>query len=274
MICLTIRETHLTMARLPIPGQDNGVWGDVLNDFLGVEFNADGTLKSTGSLSAKADKTTQVASGSGLTGGGDLSTSRTLSVVDDTTIQKIEVADGGSLVGTRRQINFIEGTNASITVADNAGSNRVDVTIAGSGGVLAEKLSDQASTTATLADITDLDLPVGVGSYEFEYLIPYTASVSNGSGLKLALNGPANSFLSYYLAIQSSFTTNGNYYRDIFNSEQSGVNVVTGGNIYIARIRGRVVTTTSGNLQPRFAVTIGSTTTTAKAGSYGVVRQF
>ncbi len=33
------------MARLPIPGQDNGTWGDVLNDFLSISHNSDGTLK-------------------------------------------------------------------------------------------------------------------------------------------------------------------------------------------------------------------------------------
>jgi hypothetical protein len=33
------------MARLPIPGGDNGVWGNILNGFLEVEHNADGTLK-------------------------------------------------------------------------------------------------------------------------------------------------------------------------------------------------------------------------------------
>jgi len=33
------------MSRLPTPGSDNGVWGDVLNDFLLVEHNVDGTLK-------------------------------------------------------------------------------------------------------------------------------------------------------------------------------------------------------------------------------------
>lgn len=36
------------MARLPIPGSDDGVWGNVLNDFLSVGHNADGTLKSSG----------------------------------------------------------------------------------------------------------------------------------------------------------------------------------------------------------------------------------
>lgn len=33
------------MARLPVPGSDNGVWGNVLNDFLSVEHNTDGSLK-------------------------------------------------------------------------------------------------------------------------------------------------------------------------------------------------------------------------------------
>jgi Repeat of unknown function (DUF5907) len=33
------------VARLPVPGQDDGVWGNVLNDFLTVEHNPDGTLK-------------------------------------------------------------------------------------------------------------------------------------------------------------------------------------------------------------------------------------
>lgn len=33
------------MSRLPNPGQDDGTWGDILNDFLAVEHNADGTQK-------------------------------------------------------------------------------------------------------------------------------------------------------------------------------------------------------------------------------------
>ncbi len=42
------------MIRLPTPGSDNGAWGTILNDFLSVEHAADGTLKTSGSLSAKA----------------------------------------------------------------------------------------------------------------------------------------------------------------------------------------------------------------------------
>jgi peptidoglycan/xylan/chitin deacetylase (PgdA/CDA1 family) len=40
------------VARLPKPGSDGNVWGEILNEYLGVEHNADGTLKarSDGSL--------------------------------------------------------------------------------------------------------------------------------------------------------------------------------------------------------------------------------
>ena len=43
------------MARLPTPGGDNETWGQILNDYLNVEHNSDGSLKATGSLSTKAD---------------------------------------------------------------------------------------------------------------------------------------------------------------------------------------------------------------------------
>jgi hypothetical protein len=43
------------MARLPIPGSDSGSWGTVLNDFLDVSHNADGSLKSSQLATAGAE---------------------------------------------------------------------------------------------------------------------------------------------------------------------------------------------------------------------------
>jgi len=43
------------MSRLPTPGQDNGTWGTILNDFLDVAHNPDGTLKANGIIASKAD---------------------------------------------------------------------------------------------------------------------------------------------------------------------------------------------------------------------------
>jgi hypothetical protein len=48
------------MTRLPAPGSDNGTWGQVLNDFLLVEHNTDGSLKRTGDI-ASALSTAQAA---------------------------------------------------------------------------------------------------------------------------------------------------------------------------------------------------------------------
>jgi len=42
------------MARLPMPGSDQGTWGDILNQFLGIEHNADGTLKRGGEITQAA----------------------------------------------------------------------------------------------------------------------------------------------------------------------------------------------------------------------------
>jgi hypothetical protein len=38
------------MSRLPTPGSDSGSWGAILNDFLEVEHNTDGTLKKAGDI--------------------------------------------------------------------------------------------------------------------------------------------------------------------------------------------------------------------------------
>jgi len=42
---------------------------------------------------------------------------------------RLATSKGGTLIGTRRGLNLIEGTNVTMTIADNAGSERVDVTI-------------------------------------------------------------------------------------------------------------------------------------------------
>lgn len=55
-----------------------------------------------------------------------------LEVVANSSTQKLEVGKAGSLVGTRKHLNLIEGSNVTLTVSDNAGQDRVDVTIGAS----------------------------------------------------------------------------------------------------------------------------------------------
>lgn len=91
------------MSRLPTIGSDENTWGVVLNDFLSQSHENDGALKSSAVNSA---------------------------ITNDVSIQKVEIAKTDTLSGTRKRINFIEGSNVTITTADDSSGNKVDVTIA------------------------------------------------------------------------------------------------------------------------------------------------
>jgi len=94
------------------------------------------TLTSTDITTAGGVPTTRtLTAGTGLTGGGDLSANRSFAVVDDTTTQKIRASQNGTFAANRREINFIAGSNISISVSDIAANNRMDVSISASGGV-------------------------------------------------------------------------------------------------------------------------------------------
>jgi len=73
-------------------------------------------------------------------------------------VAKVEVAKAGTLQGTRKRINLIEGSNVTLTVSDNSGSDRVDVTIAASGGG-----GGGSVATDTIFDAKG-DLPVGTAA--------------------------------------------------------------------------------------------------------------
>ncbi len=209
------------MARLPIVGGDAGNWGTVLNTYLSVSLNTDGTLNSnvvgatqlnktsvagslllTGTLASRptADGTntslyyfaTDVNGGTLYQSTGATWTTLTSGVnhnarhnsggADALTGSldanaRVAVSKGGTLVGTRRGINLIEGSGVTLTTADNSGSERVDVTIAASG-----------SLDATLTALSNLDATTG-------YVVETAAdtftkrTISAGSGKIAVTNG-------------------------------------------------------------------------------------
>ena len=66
------------------------------------------------------------------------------------------VKKDGTLVGTRRGINFVTGANTTLTVTDDAANEEVDITIAstGGGGGLARFAQDVGNGTATSFTVT------------------------------------------------------------------------------------------------------------------------
>ncbi len=108
------------MPDLPTQGADADVWGSKLNAWLLTAHNADGTEKA------------------------------------DNSVQKVEVASGGTLVGTRKRVNLVQGSNVTLTVADDSANNRVNVTIAAA-------TSGASGIPATTADAKG-DLIVGTAN--------------------------------------------------------------------------------------------------------------
>ncbi|HUC89259.1 MAG TPA: right-handed parallel beta-helix repeat-containing protein [Patescibacteria group bacterium] len=87
------------MARLPVPGSDTNVWGKVLNDFLGVELNADGSLKKSALING-AEQTSNKGQANGyasLNGSVQIPAAQ---LSDATSTSKGVLQLGGDLAGT------------------------------------------------------------------------------------------------------------------------------------------------------------------------------
>lgn len=90
------------MARLPTPGADDGVWGDILNDFLLRSHNSDGSLKTSQIQAAGAELTSNkgVANGyAGLGGDGKVPASQLPSGSSGTLSSQSDVAISGPANG-------------------------------------------------------------------------------------------------------------------------------------------------------------------------------
>lgn len=100
------------MARLPIPGSDDGTWGDVLNDYLGQVHTSSGALKDGVISEVKLDAAAQTK----LNAAADAVVKSADNVVNmaDSSKQfmRVNIPDDGSPTGgwPDRYVNFFNGT--------------------------------------------------------------------------------------------------------------------------------------------------------------------
>ena len=91
----------------------------------------------------------------------------TLDVKPNTTQQKIAVRKGnsGSAIGTRQRLNFNEGSNVTLTIADDSANDEVDITIAASGGstIAVKEANSNVVAAASSIDFTGADFNVTDG---------------------------------------------------------------------------------------------------------------
>ena len=141
--------------RLPVPGSDDGTWGTILNDFLGVSLNADGTLQPTALTQAggvtSVNTVTPNSSGAvTLTASnvGALSTNTKLSSLADTSAAG-GAANGQVLTYNSTTNTWVPSTVSSSMVSNATGSTPGLVQLAGDlgGGTAGSATSPQVTST-------------------------------------------------------------------------------------------------------------------------------
>ncbi len=116
--------------------------------------------------------------------------SGTLGVVDNTSTQKIISAKNGSDASTRHKINFIEGTDISLTVSDDSGNDRTDVTInSTSAGAISSvsnldgTLTVSPTTGAVVASLNLTNTNVWTGKQTFNSSAPVIGTATASRAL-------------------------------------------------------------------------------------------
>jgi len=152
------------MARLPIPGSDDGTWGDILNNFLLVVHNNDGTLKvgtvptggTTNQVLTKASGTDYDVHWVDNSGGGNALTSNPLSQFASTTSAQLagvisDETGSGSLV--------FNTSPTLITPALGTPSSGVATNLTGTAASLTSGITNALKSATTTVNVSAATAP-------------------------------------------------------------------------------------------------------------------
>lgn len=143
------------MSRLPVVGSDDGTWGDVLNDYLAVAHNTDGSLKDTAVLHRQTLAYSDTGSLTTLVG--------TMRIYNDTanswTILSVRASAGTAPTGASIIIDInkngttiftTQGNRPTIAAAANTSGKvtNMDVTTVAAGDYLTVDIDQVGSTVA------------------------------------------------------------------------------------------------------------------------------
>jgi hypothetical protein len=104
---------------------------------------------------------------------------------------------------TRPRINLIEGTNVTLTVADDTTDDEVDVTVAASGGATFSGCSCPVTGSQSIASSTTADVALGTESYDTAAYFPGTG----GSTSRMLITVAGKYAISGWVELESTSTS-------------------------------------------------------------------
>lgn len=181
------------MTRLPVPGQDAGDWGDILNAFLLVEHNADGTLKlrSDGSLSVTKNDV----------GLGQVDNTSDLDKPVSTAMQAALTSLQSALASAQAALqNGVDGVEASLAVTQSdLATTRTDLAITqadvatvqtGIAGAQADIIALQTDLTTVQTNVASAQTSIGATQTDVTAIQAAVAGVQTTIGtVQTALSG-------------------------------------------------------------------------------------
>lgn len=172
--------------------------------------------------------------------------SGTLGVVNNTSTQKLIVDKNGSDVGTRHKINFVEGTNISLTVSDDSINDRVNVTItnSGTGAVSSVSNSDGTLTVSPTTGAVVASLALGhtnvwTGQQTFNSSAPIVGTTTANTAL--TVDG------SKQIVSSSTTATELGYVHGVTSAIQTQLDAKQASGNYITALTGDVTATGPGS---------------------------
>lgn len=130
------------MPRLPVPGQDSGSWGNILNDFLLVSLNGDGSLKAS-AVATKADDSAVVH----VTGAETIAGTKTFLAPP-----LVPAPSAGGHAANKTYVDSVASVGAPDATASTKGVVQLAGDLAGAGSAAAAPvISANAITTAKIA---------------------------------------------------------------------------------------------------------------------------
>lgn len=174
-------------------------------------------------------------------------TSNILNVVNDSSTQKVEIANNNNLVGTRKRINFLNGSNTTVDVTDDPTNNKIDVTVSASSsaGTQWDQLSSPSGNLSLSMGSSNTIFSWGNATAGNSLLQLKDSNNNSGNGVILDLVSGSASTINLFRATVSG-TSNGVVIDNTGKLSAIGTGVVEASTLKGASGTGLAVKTSSG----------------------------